>query len=126
MLTSMADEHKSGDGPNEVSGGARTGFFTLWEKPADTGRNIIYSTIEGKVALLLFSSAELAQRFIDGTGHELRIMEMTQQQVANWLRRGFKNQGATEVALDPDPQQPDSVRVVPIVSILVEIEGTGL
>jgi hypothetical protein len=120
----MADEHASREGFNAAS----RGFFTLFEKQADTGRNIMYRTIEGKGALLLFRSTELAQRFIDGMGYagKWRIHEMTLEGAAEWLRRGFKNQGATEVAIDPDPQQRDSVRVAPIVAILIEIEGTGL
>ncbi len=97
-------------------------------KNDDSGQFPMYGTTEGKTAVMLFKSHDSAQRFIDGKGmaDEWTVVQTSQDDTIQWLRDCMTNNGASEIAIEPDPKNssdPDSTRVIPIVALLIEWEG---
>ena len=91
-----------------------------------TGRFPMYRTTEGKVAVLLFKTGKSAQRFVEGKHKtaEWSISELSGPAAIDWLRSAIKDNGASEIAVDPDPAaSPESTSVIPIFPVLVEWEG---
>ncbi len=85
-------------------------------------------TTEGKIAVMLFKSHDSAQRFIDAKGmtDELVVAQKHQEETIQLLRDCMTNYGASEIAIEPDPENSsdlDSTRVIPIVALLIEWEG---
>jgi hypothetical protein len=86
----------------------------------------MYRTTEGKIALMLFKSLESAQAFINGKGQatEWKVEERSPAETAEWLRDSFRRYGASDLAVDPDPEtSQNDASVIPIFTILVELEA---
>jgi len=84
----------------------------------------MYRTKDGGVSVMLFTTIERAQRFIESKGQSENwyVGQMTQTEAADWLREAMTRNGASHVTRDPDPDQAE-YSMAPIFTILVELEG---
>lgn len=82
----------------------------------------LYSFEDGK-SLAVFTSKEQAEKLLDGfkLRADWHAGQMTSENAANTLREAIQR-GTHHVILDPDPAT-DSFRRIPILTILIELEG---
>jgi hypothetical protein len=85
-----------------------------------------YRTSDGKLALLLFTSAEKAQAFAAGLGmsQEWQVAAYGPGRFVEWVREAVKRHGAAVLAVDPDPAGPGAgTRIIPIIPFLIGLEA---